>query len=156
MTFLRTCLANFLLLPGLLIAAGNPPLTINDPWIREAPPGQKILAGYMQIHNDSAAPVKVSSVSSAAFESVEIHKTVVVDGVARMEAQPVLEVPAAGVTVLEPGGLHLMLIGPHRALKAGDTIELELHIVPDKTQTITAIVRRSDVDAVDHSHHHHH
>jgi copper(I)-binding protein len=151
----RRCLAGIPLLFGSLVLADDHALIISDPWIREAPPGQGILAGYMQIRNESDRPRQITAVKSAAFGSVEIHRTVMKDGIARMEAQSALLVPAAGTLTLKPGDLHLMLIDPHKPLRAGDQVELELQIEPNVTQTITAEVRRSDTAEAHHSHHHH-
>lgn len=138
-----------------VVLADDHAFSISDAWVREAPPIQRILAGYMQIRNDTDTPRKITAVNSAIFGSVEIHKTVIKDGMARMEAQHALVIPAMGTTVLEPGGVHLMLIDPQKPLQAGDKVTLELQIAPDETQTIIAEVRRSEGVEPDHSHHHH-
>jgi hypothetical protein len=60
-------------------------------------------------------------------ELVEIHEMMVSDGTARM--QPVdgpLPIPAGETVVLEPGGLHLMLINLTEDNRAGDVYEVTL------------------------------
>lgn len=151
----RLCLAAIPLLFGSLLFADDHRLSISGAWIREAPPGQSVLAGYMKIRNDSDTPRRITAVKSAAFGSAEIHRTVMKDGMASMEAQAELVIPAMGSVVLEPGGLHLMLIDPHKSLRAGERVELALQIEPNLTQTVTAEVRRSGSAEPGHSHHHH-
>jgi periplasmic copper chaperone A len=60
---------------------------------------------------------------------VEIHDIVAdADGVRRMVPLTDLTVPAAGVVTLGPGGRHLMLLGLHRPLVAGERIALTLDL----------------------------
>ena len=155
MKITRQTLVLITLLLSPLAFADNHALSISDAWIREAPPTQRVLACYMQIQNESNTPRKITAVKSPAFGSVEIHKTIFKDGMARMEAQPELLVPAMGKIVLEPGGLHLMLIDPENPLHTGDRVELELQIESGETQKITAEVRPGGGAETDHSHHHH-
>ncbi len=44
----------------------------------------------------------------------------------RMRPVPFIAIPANGETRLEPGGLHVMLIGVHRPLHPGDRFPLRL------------------------------
>src|SRR3546814_2538783 len=61
-------------------------------WIRIAPPGAMMLAGYVTLTNSGDAVAELESVHSAAFGSVEVHRTEVVDGVSRMRAVPELRI----------------------------------------------------------------
>ena len=71
----------------------------------------------MQIANPGPKIIIVGA-SSPQFEMVEIHRTEIVDGMARMIPQDRLPVPAGGSVTLEPGGLHLMLIQAKQPLQA--------------------------------------
>src|SRR5690606_22188869 len=64
--------------------------------------------------------VVVTGARSAAFASVELHETRVVDGVSRMRAVERMPVMAGEETLLRPGGLHLMLMRPLAPLAEGD------------------------------------
>src|SRR3546814_14091449 len=57
-------------------------------WIRIAPPGAMMLAGYVTLTNSGDAVAELDSVHSAAFGSVEVHRTEVVDAVSRLRAGP--------------------------------------------------------------------
>lgn len=124
----------------LLCACGKPaPDTANKPWIREAPPGATMLSGYLRIDNPGSQPIRLLQVQSDDFGSIEVHRTEVVDGVSRMREVDDLSVPAGGAVVLEPGGMHLMLMQPRRALRAGDSVVIAF------TWQIGADGRRNDL-----------
>ena len=50
-------------------------------------------------------------------------------------------VPANSTAVLDPGGLHMMLIGLTRDIKAGDTVTAELEFSNGDKVTATAVGR---------------
>ena len=93
------------------------------------------------------------AVSSPAFAEVEMHRTEMVDGMARMLHQDRIEVPAHGSVSLEPGGMHLMLFDPVQPLKAGDKVTFQLSLDGGASATVEAEVRNSG-GMQDHSHHH--
>jgi copper(I)-binding protein len=67
------------------------------------------------------------SVSSPSFGRVEMHSTSKNDaGVMSMAQIDAVEVPAGGSTVMEPGGLHLMLFEPTGAFTNGSTVPFTL------------------------------
>lgn len=137
------------------VLAGDKTLRIADAWVREPPPTQEVLAAYMRIHNDAFDPRRITAVSSPDFRSVEMHRTVMQDGLARMVPQPDIVIPARGEVVLEPGGYHLMLIGPLKPLRAGNRVTIRLQLGTDLQQTVEAEVRQDDGSMADHEHHHH-
>ena len=122
-------------------AGATQSLQVTDGWVRAGPPGMMVLAGYFRLTNTSTQDVVVTSVSSPDFKMVEMHRTVVKDGVARMEAQEQLKVPAGGELELVPGGLHLMLMHPVRTLGVGDIVTLKLQVRGSDTTSITVPVK---------------
>ncbi|NNJ94746.1 MAG: copper chaperone PCu(A)C [Halobacteria archaeon] len=133
------------LLP-VLPASAEMDLVVSDAWVREAPPGATVLAGYLKITNRGTAHATVSGVSAADFSSVEIHRTVMENGMARMLSAEQLEIPAGESFVLEPGGYHLMLFNPARPLAAGDSVELLLHVRDGACLAVDAPVARMTLD----------
>jgi len=103
-------------------------LEIFHPWVREAPPSSRVLAAYMTVKNPGDTAISIEGISSPDFESAEVHRTVVHEGMARMLHIKQLEIPAKGTVRLEPGGLHLMLFNPNRSLATGDSVTLTLHL----------------------------
>ena len=150
--------------PGLLVillcvltsvstARAEIDLAVSNAWIREAPPGATVLAGYLKITNRGTTHATITGVSADDFSSVEVHRTVMEDGMARMLPVETIEIPAFGRLVLEPGGLHLMLIEPKRPLSEGDTVVLEMQPIDGPCITITVpVIRQTGSE----SHHHHH
>ena len=112
-----------LLVAGTVQAAG---LVFEDPWIRAAPPGADVLAGYATLHNVGDTSLTITGGRSADFERVELHEMKMEAGVMKMRALGGIALAAHGDVTLAPGGTHLMLVEPKRALKIGDVVEVEL------------------------------
>lgn len=121
-------------------------LRISNAWVREAPPGSHVLAGYLTIENQGPATVTISGISGDDFSSIEIHRTVIEDGMARMLSIGQLDIPAGDSFVLEPGGYHLMLFNPDRTLTTGDSVELLLHVSNGPCLPVKAPVLRKRAD----------
>lgn len=141
-----------LLLIGSSLAMADATLVIGEPWVREAPPTARVMAGYFTVINTGDTAVTVTSVSSPDFEGAEIHRTVVEEGIARMLPVRQLDIPANSQVKLEPGGLHLMLFDPLHPLPEGETATLVIHHSNGSDVTVMAPVIRKTGE--DHSHHH--
>lgn len=103
-------LAIALLLAGFS-AAGLAQVEVEDAWARATAPGAKVAAGYMVLHNRSAAPDRLVGASSPAAAKVETHLTLRDGDIMRMREVPGYEIPANGRFELKPGGPHLMFTG---------------------------------------------
>ena len=134
-------LCSTLLLMLIAGAASAGEVTIHDAWVREPPPGANA-AAYLTIRNASDAAVRIVSVSSPAAERVELHKSSIEGGVARMTPVASLEVPAGGSVEFAPGGLHVMLIHPAR-LEAGHTVPLRFALEGGGALEVEATVRKA-------------
>jgi copper(I)-binding protein len=100
-------------------------------------------AVYMTIANGGGADDRLLSASSDAAETVELHETTMTDNVMRMApVEGGILVPARGRAELKPAGLHVMLIGLTRDLKAGDTVRLTLTFERAGSMEIEAPVRQ--------------
>ena len=115
---------------------------IEKPWVRAAPPGATTLAGYLVLRNPCAAAVVVSGVESRDFGMPMIHRTDVVDGVSRMRHVGELTVAPGESLAFEPGGLHLMLMKPRRALADGDQASVRLVLADGRRVFAVFPVRR--------------
>lgn len=118
-------------------------LTIKNAWSPEAPPTARVMAGYMEIHNNGKDEVLIEKVTSPQFKSIEMHRTVEKNGMSMMVWQPHVHVPPGKVTMLQPGGKHLMMMRPLKRLKAGDKIKLTLYLSDKTQQTVMATVRKN-------------
>ena len=133
------------------LAAADNTLTLHDAWVREAPPGAQVLAGYAQIENATDQANAIIAVSSTAFEKAEIHRSEVKGGIARMAQIKRLDLPAQKIVKLEPGGTHLMLINPKLPLRAGQHVMLMFTLSSGNTVNVDAEVRNAEQS----SEHHH-
>lgn len=88
--------------------AGGP--TVTGAWVRQMPPTARMTAGYLRVVNPGSDTLVIVGASSPQFGSVEVHGTIMEDGVMRMRQQAAVPVPPGGVVAFEPGGLHLMLM----------------------------------------------
>ncbi len=117
------------------------PLRAENAWIRAAPPGVPVLAGYMTLINDSEQNIAIIGAGSPGFRMIEMHRSVSESGMARMVEQDTLTVPAHGRLMLEPNGLHLMLMMPTVAANTGDAVILVLQLEDGQSISVKAIVR---------------
>jgi hypothetical protein len=147
MQYKRFAVGVMLMMTCLLAVADNT-IVVRDAWVREAPPDALVLAAYFTLENTGTKEDKLVAVLCADFDKVEIHTTEVRDGVARMIALDALPVPPHAVVKLAPGGNHLMLHDPRRALAAGMSIKLELRFDSGARLTVVAPVRRAESGAV--------
>ena len=105
-----------------LSAATTDEIHAHNPWIREAPPNTKIHAAYMMFGNHTKKPFKIVKITSPVYKKIELHETKTVNGVSTMEHVSELTIGPNEHFVLAPGGSHLMLFNPDRALKHGDIV----------------------------------
>jgi copper(I)-binding protein len=121
---LRILLTLVLLLPAGAFAE----LEISEARIKNLPPTVLVRAGYMTIHNSSQMTVSIIAIRSDAFASVEIHHSVMQDGMMRMDPVDNLLVAPGASLQLAPGGLHLMMMQPVQPTQPGDEIEIILQL----------------------------
>lgn len=136
---LITLLALALMTNQAAQAAGR--LEVSGAWIRTAPPGAMMLAGYATLRNSGDAPLTVTGADSEAFGDVSLHESVEVDGVARMKALGPVEIAPGASVVLAPGGKHLMLMRPKRALASGESIKIHIATASGEGASADFVVR---------------
>ena len=103
-----------------------PVLTLDDGWVRAVPPGMTMTAAYGSFTNHGAEIIEITSFSSDSFTDVSLHETKLEDGVSTMKQLPGLLLAAGSRTILQSGGLHLMLMNAEREIHPGDSIGLTL------------------------------
>jgi copper(I)-binding protein len=120
-----------LVLASTLLAACSPPdidptLVFEEAWIRAAPPGAMMTAGFGRLINQTEASLEITAYTSPDYSDVSLHRTTMEDGVSRMREVPELSIPPGGEVELAPGGYHLMLMAPTQA--SGTHERVVLHI----------------------------
>ncbi len=114
-----------------------------QPRIAEAPPGARVMAAFMEIHNSGEQDIRIEQISSPSFERVEMHLSSENNGIASMQQQKFLTVKAASTLTLAPGSYHLMLIKPARRYLEGENITLGFTLSNGKTPELSVPVKKN-------------
>jgi copper(I)-binding protein len=117
-----------------------PDLVVEGAWIRAMPAGATMTAAYATLRNAGKQPLAIDGAVAPDFASAALHRTVVEDGMSRMRHGEPLRLAPGAKAALEPGGWHLMLMGPTRELQAGARVPLALQCGAESTE-YTFIVR---------------
>lgn len=100
-----------LLAPAALASCADPqPLYVDQGWIGLSASPQSPSAGYFVIHGGEA-PVKLQAVQTDAAQRIEMHESIMKDGVSMMRPITSVDVPARSEVAFAPGGKHLMIFG---------------------------------------------
>lgn len=142
-----------LLLTFLGPAHANDMLVFQNTYIVAAPPGVETMAAYLTASNPGDEDKEITHVSSDQFESTEIHRSLIEDGVAKMQKLDTLTIPANSQIEFSPGGLHVMLIGPKQPVLPGEFVILRLEETDGTEHNLAVKVIYTKMDQEDHSHH---
>lgn len=111
-------------------------LGVYDAWIRAAPPGAEMLAGYATLKNTGDAPISILTVQSDTFRQSSIHETVIERGTVRMRESPRIDLAPGASVAMKPGGAHIMLMYPRHPIAIGDKVEM-VFLLMDGTRVET-------------------
>lgn len=132
-------------------------VTVSDAYVRATPPMGPNTAAFMQLENNGDRDLALVSAASPQADKVELHRVLEQDGVMQMREVERIAVPAGERVSLEPGGLHLMLLGVKQPLAAGDEVSLELNWDNGETEQLVLPVKDIRTKAQSgHGHGHHH
>ncbi len=130
-------------------------IEVTDAWVREVPPASTVTAVYLKIQNKGDESDTLRGVSADIAGKAEIHTTSVDDkGVAKMEMQEAIEIPAGQTVELKPGATHIMLIDLKELFAGKDEVEIELMFEKAGEVDVEAHVMGLDDDH-DGGHQHH-
>lgn len=111
-------------------------LGVFDAWIRAAPPGATMMAGYATLKNSGDGPLTLLTVQSDAFRLTSLHETIVDRDVSKMREIHRLVVEPGEEVRLTPGGKHLMLMQPRHAITVGEKVQV-VFLLADGTRIET-------------------
>lgn len=121
-------------------AASAAALTIKDPWVKAGPAGE-MTAAFGVLTNGTSADITVTGAESP-LSTMELHEMTMKDG--KMVMQPKeggFLIKAGGTHELSPGGDHLMLMKPAKAIDAGDEVSFTLKLADGSTVPFSAIAK---------------
>lgn len=104
--------------------AAQAQVTIDEAWVRATVPNQPATGAFMQL--TSAKDARLVAVESPVAKAGEVHEMVMQNDVMKMRQIEGLALPAGQRVELSPGGYHVMLMGLHQQVNAGDKIPLTL------------------------------
>jgi periplasmic copper chaperone A len=117
------CVLAAVLAVALPTAGQAASLQVTAAWLRAAPRGATVLAGYATITNGVAEFDRLLGARIAIAGPATVHTMSMAGGVMRMRSLPEGLPIAPGATLtLRPGGDHLMFAAPTSALVPGGTI----------------------------------
>lgn len=136
------------LVAGLLFSAGvlagaADNVSVQDPYVRLAPPNAPATGAFMVIRNNGDKDVKVVKADNPVSKVTELHTHVNEGGVMKMRPVPAIEIKAKGEAVLKPGSLHVMMIDLKSPMKEGDTVPITLTFDDGSSTRVDARVVRT-------------
>lgn len=120
-------------------------IQITAPSVRAVPPGQHQTGAYMTLHNDSQQNHALVRAASPAARATELHTVVDEGGMQKMRPVAKMDIAAGSETRLQPGGLHIMLIGLKQPLTEGAQVSITLTFEDGSHKTIRVPVRAISV-----------
>ena len=123
-------------LGGLVMPAFAGDITVENAWARASAGPARAGAAFMTIKNTGDADTLVSAKADIS-KKVELHTHIHDNGVMKMRQVENIAV-GTGMTMLQPGGYHVMFMGLNEPLKEGTSFPLTL--VFDKAGEISVDV----------------
>lgn len=133
--------ASLMFSAGVLAGAADN-VSVQDPYVRLAPPNAPATGAFMVIKNNGDKDVKVVKADNPVSKVTELHTHLNEGGVMKMRPVPSIEVKAKGEAVLKPGGLHVMMIDIKTPMKEGDVVPITLSFDDGSTKQVDAKVVR--------------
>ena len=137
---IRLVAALFVILAALPALAGE--LSITNAWSRSTPPGVTVGVAYFTLKNHTSKSDRLLKMTTPVASKVQVHRTEILDGIARMREVAVLHVDAGQTLEFAPNGMHLMLMGLKQPLVEGTTFEIELLFEVAGPRNVKVAVRK--------------
>jgi copper(I)-binding protein len=137
------------------LAASADNVTVHEPYVRLAPPNAPATGAFMVIKNNGDKDVKVLKADNPASKVTELHTHLNEGGVMKMRPVAAIDIKAKSEAVLQPGGLHVMLINMNAPLKEGDSVPITLTFDDGSSKKVDAKVVRpvaAGMPMMDHKH----
>ncbi|WP_299730680.1 copper chaperone PCu(A)C [uncultured Tateyamaria sp.] len=112
-----------------------------DAYVPQSPPGAMAHAAYMRLENTTNRLRSVIGVEASGYGMAHLHSSETKNGVAMMSMVHQLDIAPGQSVSLEPGGLHIMLMGPAVPAKVGDTVDLQFLFADGETLTVATQVK---------------
>lgn len=111
-------------------------IRIVDPWARATAGMATVGAAYMTLENTGATTDRLIEATSPIATDAELHAHIVDGDIMRMRGVESMDLPPGETVELQPGGLHVMLIGLSTPLQLGEHFPLTLTFAEAGTTTV--------------------
>jgi copper(I)-binding protein len=118
-------------------------LKIEGAWARASAGMARNGAAYMTIHNEGPVADRLIAASSPIAGTIELHAHLKDGDVMRMRPVVAVEIAPGEPAVLQPGGLHVMMLDLKAPLKDGESFPLTLTFEKAGKVTVSVAVRRN-------------
>ena len=116
-------------------------IEISNPFINKPFAGANSAAGYLIIRNKYDKEFNLLQVSTTLGRAM-LHKTTTTEeGVVKMEHLMKVNIPAGDELIMQPGGVHVMIMGISRPLIVGEKIPAKLNFSNDLEMDIEFTVQ---------------
>jgi periplasmic copper chaperone A len=108
------------------IAGSAEQISVQDPYVRLAPPNAPATGAFMVIKNNGDKDVKILKADNPVSKVTELHTHLNEGGVMKMRPIAAIEIKANGEAILKPGGMHVMMIDLKAPMREGDMVPMTL------------------------------
>jgi len=140
MTLRGQCIALLWLFVAGCAPGDGPPLVATDITAYAPMPGTGMAVAYLELRNESDSPIVIARISSPEFARVELHESIVKNGISRMVRLDNPVIDAGSSLLMQPGGKHLMLMEPQGPVAAGSTLMLRITYDGDRLLELTTML----------------
>lgn len=122
-------------------------VTVDNVFIRESHPGQRVSAAYITLHNHSAEDVEATAISSNVSDVTEFHTMAMDSGQMVMRKLDEVIIPANGSFVMKNGGNHIMFIDLPEPMKADTDVTINIELSNGETLEINGKAQPMEMNA---------
>jgi copper(I)-binding protein len=116
-------------------------LQLSDGWVRVSEYSDHVdgmTGAFATFDNRTDHDITIVGGSSEISGMVEVHEVVTLDGAMKMQKKDGgIVIPSGKSVTLEPGGLHIMLMGLKKPILVGDKVTLTIDLDGYEDQTVT-------------------
>lgn len=140
---------------GAAARAAEPAIAVEQPWARASIGAARPAVAYLTLRNTGTEPDRLVGVASPIAQEATLHRIRAENGVMKMEPAGAVELPPGETVRLQPGGLHIMLMGLHEPLEEGGHFPLTLRFAHAGAITIEVPVLGVGASGPGHARHDH-
>jgi periplasmic copper chaperone A len=115
-------------------------IEVTNAWARATPGGAATGAAYLTIVSPVAD--RLVGVSSPVAKNAQLHTMTMQGGIMKMRPTAGINLPAGKAVTLQPGGMHIMLVGLTAPLKEGQSFPLMLSFKKAGLKEVTVAIAK--------------